>query len=176
MTHKRRFGKRTLAYLAFMMTVVLVSGFFAGCAADGKDTVRVDFSSEDGWLEIIRISVTGKRPRFENAGRAAIKDSVIMDIDVEFPAYPWEKTGSVEEYREHAWLKFDGSMEQVGEEGRTPQGLLAYDGQYFLVAEDNGTQYVYGVGEGSTISGLTLDAFIDRIIRKQSSAASGGTL
>ena len=161
----------------FMIIIVLTVGVFSGCVKGGEYKGNVDFSSGDGWLEIVRISVAGKTPRFEKAGRAAVVEGTIADIEVEFPAYPWEKAGSVEEYREHTWLKFDGAMEKISEDGRLTEGLLSYDGQYFLVAGEDGVQYVYGVGEGSDISGITMESLVEKIIKKQrASADSGGSL
>lgn len=158
----------------FMMIIVLMAGIFLGCVKDGEYMCNVDFSSQEGWLEIVRMSVAGDTPRFEKAGRAAIEDGTITDIEVEFPAYPWEKSGSVEEYREHVWIKFGGAMEKAGEDGRRAEGLLSYDGQYFLVAEEDGVQYVYGVGEGSDISGITLEALVEKIAERQKSDANSG--
>lgn len=157
-----------------MMIIVLMAGIFLGCVKDGEYMCNVDFSSQEGWLEIVRMSVAGDTPRFEKAGRAAIEDGTITDIEVEFPAYPWEKSGSVEEYREHVWIKFGGAMEKAGEDGRRAEGLLSYDGQYFLVAEEDGVQYVYGVGEGSDISGITLEALVEKIAERQKSDANSG--
>ena len=166
----------SIVFPCFMMIIVLMAGIFLGCVKDGEYMCNVDFSSQEGWLEIVRMSVTGKTPRFEKAGRAAIEDGTITDIEVEFPAYLWEKSGSVEEYREHVWLKFGGAMEKAGEDGRRAEGLLSYDGQYFLVAEEDGVQYVYGVGEGSDISGITLEALVEKIAERQKSDADSGVI
>lgn len=170
---KRRFWKMTAA-CALLLAALILAGISAGCAGAGEAEVNVDFASEEGWLEIVRVSVAGNTPRFEKAGRAAIEDGTITEIEVEFPAYPWEKSGSVEEYREHVWLKFGGAMEKTGEDGRRAEGLLSYDGQYFLVAEEDGVQYVYGVGEGSDISGITLEALVEKIAERQKSSEDSG--
>ena len=172
---KRRVWK-TAACVMLLAVAVIIAGISAGCAGAGESGMNVGFSSEEGWLEIVRMSVAGDTPRFEKAGRAAIEDGTITDIEVEFPAYLWEKSGSVEEYREHVWLKFGGAMEKAGEDGRRAEGLLSYDGQYFLVAKGDGVQYVYGVGEGSDISGITLEALVEKIAERQKSDADSGVI
>lgn len=76
---KRRFWKMTAA-CALLLAALILAGISAGRAGAGEAGANVDFASEEGWLEIVRVSVAGKTPRFEKAGRAAIEDGTITEI------------------------------------------------------------------------------------------------